>query len=150
MWMRIVLIVVAGLSLVPAGGRADPRPDPDPDPPGPRVSALLLAEPTPRPVPSLRLEAMRVLGERFEGDWKLPEPEPLFGYGQGTWFVGYARYHPRSRRAGALHAGAVGATMIGGLLLGGDAKAVAAGALLVGATLDAAANDAEASHAASR
>jgi hypothetical protein len=125
--------------------------DPDPAPaatndPAPMSSSLVLAplqlSSVPSlPVPSLRLEAVRIAGERADSDWNYPEVSPLLGSDGGYWWMGYGHYHPRTARSAALHGGSIGATMVGEILLGADSPVAAIGALLTGVTLDAAAAD---------
>jgi hypothetical protein len=130
--MRRVTVAVFLLGV----GRAAADPAPavtanapnDPSPPGALfTNSPLLSPPTwdVKPVPSLRLEAVRVAGERFEGDWRYPEPGTLGGIDGNGWFVGE-------------------------ILLSADSPLAGVGALIGGATLDAAAadadRDAEASH----
>lgn len=130
---------------------ADPDPAPtqavsSADPPG----ALFSSQPLLRPptlnldqVPSLRLEAVRVAGERFEQDWRYPEPGPIAGFDGGGWFMGVGHYRPRSRRSAALHGGAIGATMLGEILLATGSPLAGLGMLAGAATLDAAAADSD-------
>jgi hypothetical protein len=123
-----------------------PASDPanDPAPPltrTPSVQPYLVFDPPPPPVKSLRLEALRIAGERAEADWRYPTPEPIFGYGDGMWFMGAAGYHPRTARSAALHGGSIASTILGEVLLGSGSPAAGVGALLTGATLDAAAAD---------
>jgi len=114
--------------------------DPAPLTKAPSVMPILVLDVPPPPVPSLRIEALRVAGERVDSDWHYPEPGPVFGYDRGFWFVGYDQYTPRTGRSAALHAGSVSATILGGMLL--DAiPAAGAAALAAGVTLDAAAAD---------
>jgi hypothetical protein len=95
------------------------------------------------PVPSLRLEAVRVAGERWANDWRYPEPGPIIGFDGGLWYVGTGYYRPRSARAAALHGASVTATILGEILLAADSPLAGVGALLTGATLDAANADAD-------
>ncbi len=125
---------------------ADPDPAPAPTSQAPMSGSLVLAplqlSSVPSlPVPSLRLEAIRIAGERADNDWRYPEPGPLFGNDGGLWWMGYGHYRPRTARSAALHGGSVGATMLGQILLGADSPVAAVGALLTGVTLDAAAAD---------
>jgi len=103
----------------------------------------LVGIPDKPPPPSLRLEAARVAAERFDGDWRYPEPGPLLLRDGGDWFVGAGHYRPRSGRAAALHGGSIAATMVGEILLSADSPLAGVGALLTGATLDAATADAD-------
>ena len=154
---RVAAVAVFLLGVAPAA--ADPGPavatnaTTDPSPPGALfTSSPLLSPPTwdVKQVPSLRLEAVRVAGERFEGDWRYPEPGTLGGIDGDGWFVGVGHYRPRSKRSAALHGGSIAATMLGEILLSADSPLAGVGALIGGATLDAAAadadRDAEASH----
>jgi hypothetical protein len=102
---------------------------------------LLITDMPTLPVPSLRLEAVRIAGERFDLDWRYPEPGPLFGSEGGQWFIGYGHYRPLTRRSAALHGGSVAATMIGEILMSADTPLAGVGAMLTGMTLDAAAAD---------
>src|SRR5687768_12286873 len=96
----------------------------------------------PKPVPpSLRLEAIRVAGERADNDWRYPGPGPIVGMEHGIFYVGYFHYRPRSARSAALHGGSMAATLLGEILLESGTPAAGVGALLTGATLDAAAAD---------
>src|SRR5690242_1178616 len=64
----------------------DPAPAPNASPPltrTPTVQPYLVFDPPPPPVKSLRLEALRIAGERADSDWRYPSPEPIFGYGDG-------------------------------------------------------------------
>lgn len=137
----VVALLVAGI------GTAAADPKSDPSPPGALfTSAPLLTPPirdVPQHVPSLRLEAVRVAGERFEGDWRYPEPGTLGGISDGDWFLGVGHYRPRSKRSAALHGGSIAATMLGEILLSADSPLAGVGALVGGATLDAAAADAD-------
>jgi hypothetical protein len=105
------------------------------------VQPFLVFDPPPPLVPSLRLEAARIAGERFENDWRYPEPGPIFGFDDGMWFMGYGHYHPRTKRSAALHGGSMAATLLGEILLESGTPAAGVGLLLTGATLDAAAAD---------
>ena len=106
----------------------------------PTVQPFLVFDPPPQPVPSLRLEALRIAGERADNDWRYPTPEPIFGY-QGGWWMGPGMYRPRTARSAALHGGSMAATLLGEILLQSGTPAAGVGALLTGATLDAAAVD---------
>ncbi len=107
----------------------------------PSVQPFLVFDPPPPLVKSLRLEALRVAGERADNDWRYPTPEPIFGYQDGGWFMGYGAYRPRTARSAALHGGSIAATLLGEVLLESGTPAAGVGALLTGATLDAAAAD---------
>jgi hypothetical protein len=121
---------------------ADPDPQPAPTPVQPTISPLLfVGVPPPPPPPSLRLEAARVIGERFAADWRYPEPSDLLGHEGNGWFFGAYHYQPRTARSAALHGGSVAATLVGEILMAADSPFAAVGALLTGATLDAAAAD---------
>jgi hypothetical protein len=115
------------------------------------LSPASLSTPTPQPPPvSLRIEAARVAAERFEDNWRYPDPGPIIGLDGNAWFVGAGHYHPRTARSAALHGGSMAATMAGEILVGTGSPLAGVGALLTGATLDAAAadvdRDAEARH----
>lgn len=155
--MRHVAVAVFLLGVAPAAADPDPAVTSsaanDPSPTGALfTNAPLLSPPTweVKQVPSLRLEAVRVAGERFEGDWRYPEPGTLGGIDGDGWFVGVGHYRPRTKRSAALHGGSIAATMLGEILLNADSPLAGVGALIGGATLDAAAadadRDAEASH----
>jgi hypothetical protein len=134
--MRSVLVLVALTSVAVA--------DPDPPPLTRKPTGPLLVFDVPKPPPvSLRLEAVRVAGDRFEGDWRYPEPGPIFGYQNGVWFEGYGHYTPRTARSAALHTGSMAATLAGEILIGSGSPLAGVGALLTGATLDAAGADAD-------
>jgi hypothetical protein len=105
------------------------------------IAPLLLTDMPVLPVPSLRLEAIRIAGERFDLDWRYPEPGPLFGSEGGQWFIGYGHYRPLTKRSAALHTGSIAATMVGEILMAADSPLAGVGALITGATLDAAAAD---------
>ena len=110
----------------------------------PVYSPLPLVEPPAKLVPSLRLEGLRIAGERVDSDWRYPTPGAVFGLDtSGGWFLGYGRYQPRTARSAALHGGSVAATLIGEILLRSGTPAAGVGVLLTGATLDAAAADAD-------
>ena len=134
----------AVITVLAAGNAfADPAPSQDPAA-APVVISLPLFEKTPpKPVPSLRLEAVRIAGEQFLGEWRLPEPSPLVGFDSGAWFIGYGHYRPRTARSASLHGGSIAATMLGQILLSADSPVAGVGALLTGATLDAAGADAD-------
>jgi len=118
---------------------ADP---PGATPPQPQPQPTTTPAPTPAPVvPSLRLEAARIAGERVEGDWRFPEPGLVFGIEDGLWFIGHGHYRPRTARSAALHTGSIAATMLGEILLSTDSPLAGVGALIGGATLDSAAAD---------
>jgi len=145
--MRRVCILFV---LAPALAFADPPAAPDPkvsnNPPqpltrSPSPTPLLMFDVPPPPPPSLRLEALRIAGERADNDWRYPEPGPIFGWQEGAWFMGYGRYTPRNARAAALHGGSIAATFVGEMLLEAGVPIAGAAALLTGATLDAAAAD---------
>jgi hypothetical protein len=150
--MNRVTTILSGSLFLVGSATADPLPTtppppvqaPDPDP-APVLSGLVPLQfaPINRPPPSLRLEAARVMAERFAGDWRFPEPGPLLGVDGGTWFTGAGYYQPRSRRAAALHGGSIAATLLGEILLAADSPLAGVGALVTGATLDAAAADAD-------
>src|SRR5688572_28157749 len=106
------------------------------------LSPFLLSEPTPPPPPpSLRIEAARVIAERFEDNWRYPQPGNMVGLDGQGWFIGAGHYRPRTARSAALHGGSVAATMAGQILLGTGSPLAGVGAMLTGATLDAAAAD---------
>lgn len=115
--------------------------DPRPLARTPSAAPFLVFDPPPQPVKSLRLEALRIAGERSESDWRYPEPGPVLGYQDGSWFMGYSHYRPRTARSAALHGGSMAATLLGEILLGTGSPVAGVGALLTGATLDAAAAD---------
>ena len=103
---------------------------------------FLVFDPPPPPLKSLRLEALRIAGERSEADWRFPEPEPIVGFQtDGSFFMGYPQYHPRTARSAALHGGAAASTLLGEILLGSGLPVAGVGAMLTGATLDSAAAD---------
>jgi hypothetical protein len=150
--MRWTVIVV--LTTGTWGGLRPVSADPDPsastsvssapDPQG----ALFSSQPLLRPLaplsaapPSLRLEAVRVAGERFAQDWRYPEPGAIAGFDGGGWFMGIGHYRPRTRRSAALHGGSIGATILGEILISSGSPLAGVGALITGATLDAAAAD---------
>ena len=116
--------------------------DPQPLTRAPSVAPFLVFDPPPPPVKSLRIEALRIAGERSEADWRFPEPEPIIGFRtDGSFFMGYPQHRPRNARSAALHGGAAASTLLGEILLGTGAPIAGVGALLTGATLDAAAAD---------
>jgi hypothetical protein len=136
----IVVLLATGSAVAdPASGSA-PSTAPA-SAPSTVIAPLLLTETPTLPVPSLRLEAIRVAGERFDLDWRYPEPGPLFGSEGGQWFIGYGHYRPLTKRSAALHTGSIAATMIAEILLSADSPLAGVGALITGATLDAAAAD---------
>jgi len=137
--LRIIAIVMFTAGI--AG--ADPSTDPIPIPATLVLQTTLFEEPTPTVVPSLRLEAARVAQERYDGQWRYPEPGELVGFDGTGIFFGHGHYRPRSRRAAALHAGSVGATLLGEILLATGSPLAGLGALATGATLDAAAADSD-------
>jgi len=154
--MRSGTVVLALTTLV-ASAAADPPPatapatapapapasDPQPAPitRTPTVQPFLVFDPPPPLVPSLRLEALRIAGERADNDWRYPEPGPVLGFDDGRWFMGYGHYRPRTKRSAALHGGSIAATLLGEILLESGTPAAGVGMLLTGATLDAAAAD---------
>lgn len=108
----------------------------------PNAAPFLVFDPPPPPVPSLRIELLRVAGERAENDWRFPTPEPVFGWQEDGFFIGWGHYRPRTKRAAALHGGSIASTLLGQMLL--DTVPVAGvGLFAAGATLDAAAADVE-------
>jgi len=118
--------------------------DPTPLTRTPSVQPFLVFDPPPPPVKSLRLEALRIAGERSEADWRFPEPEPIMGFmSDGSFYMGYPQFRPRSRRSAALHGGAAASTLLGEILLGTGSPLAGVGAMMTGATLDAAAADAD-------
>jgi hypothetical protein len=128
--LRLIAIVMFTSSVAAA--------DPDPDPiitPTFTLQTVLFVEKTPTSVPSLRIEASRVAQERYDGQWRYPEPGTL-----GIYF-GAHHYRPRSARSAALHGASMGATLLGEILLGTGSPLAGVGALAAGATLDAAAAD---------
>jgi hypothetical protein len=139
--MALVVLLTAQAAV------ADPDPTPAITSNPPTMSSTLVLAPLQLtsvpslPVPSLRLEATRIAGERADSDWNYPEISPLLGSDGGYWWMGYGHYHPRTARSAALHGGSIGATMVGQILLGADSPVAAVGALLTGVTLDAAAAD---------
>jgi hypothetical protein len=116
--------------------------DPTPDPPKYVLQSTPLFTTRPPPAaPSLRLEAARVIAERFGDNWRYPDAGTMAALDGGRWFIGTGYYRPRTRRSAALHGGSIGATILGELLLGLDSPLAGAAALITGATLDAAAAD---------
>lgn len=106
----------------------------------PSAAPFLVFDPPPPPPPSLRIEALRIAGERAENDWRFPTPEPVFGWQENGFFIGWGHYRPRTARSAALHGGAIASTLLGQMLL--DTVPVAGvGLFAAGATLDAAAAD---------
>ena len=138
--LRIIAIVMF------TGGiaAADPTStDPVPATPTFTLQTTLFVEKTPTVIPSLRLEAARVAQERYDGQWRYPEPGELGGYDGSGMFWGHGHYRPRSQRAASLHAGSVGAALLGEILLSTGSPLAGVGAMAAGATLDAAAADAD-------
>lgn len=143
--MMVALAVLAGTAV------ADPATDPAPPASPPAAPALTrrpIATPLltfdelpPLPTPSLRLEALRVAGERADNDWRYPEPGPIASYMHGDWFLGFGYYRPRSTRSAVLHGTSMAATLAGEILMGTGTPLAGVGAMLAGATLDAAAAD---------
>jgi hypothetical protein len=154
----VLLFAASGVgSADPAPSTSSPSPSPTTSTPAPPtrtplvLTPLSLIETTPSlPAVSLRLEAARIAAERFEDNWRFPEPGPIIGLDGNAWFVGAGHYRPRNARSAALHGGSMGATMLGEILVGSGSPLAGVGALLTGATLDAAAadvdRDAEAAH----
>jgi len=106
------------------------------------LSAFTYTGPAPQlPPVSLRIEAARVAAERFEDNWRFPEPGPVIGLDGNAWFVGAGHYRPRTARSAALHGGSMAATLAGEILMGTGSPLAGVGAMLTGATLDAAAAD---------
>ena len=140
--LRIVAIVMC------TGGIAAADPDPDLSVssisvPTFTLQTQLFTVPPPVSVPSLRLEAARVAHEKYDGQWRYPEPGVLGGIDGNGIFFGHGFYRPRSDRASALHAGAIGATLLGEILLGTGSPLAGVAALAAGATMDAAAADSD-------
>ena len=134
------------LALATATASADP-----PQRPHLVLPTMSLTDPAPQlPPVSLRLEAARVASERFEDNWRFPQPGPMAGFDGQGWFVGAGYYRPRTARSAALHGGSIAATIAGEILVGSNSPLAGVGALVTGATLDAAAadvdRDAEAKH----
>lgn len=148
--MRSRILMLALTSLVATPAAADPTapkspppasdPAPQPLTRAPSVAPYLVFDPPPPSVPSLRLEALRVAGERTDNDWRYPTPEPIFGWQDGGFFIGYGHYRPRTARSAALHGGSIASTLLGQILLE-SVPAAGVGMLITGATLDAAAAD---------
>ena len=132
--LRIVAIVMC------TGGIAAADPDPITVPTF-TLQTQLFTVPPPVIVPSLRIEAARVAHERYDGQWRYPEPGELGGVDGSGFFFGHGHYRPRSGRAAALHGGAIGATLLGEILLGTGSPLAGVAALAAGATFDAAAAD---------
>jgi hypothetical protein len=116
----------------------------------PILTGLLIADIPPPPPVSLRIEMLRIATQNWEESWRYPEPGTLGSIEGGTFFMGYGRYQPRTRRSAALHGASIGATLAGEILLGTGSPLAGVGALLTGATLDAAAADADRDAEASR
>jgi hypothetical protein len=136
----VVVVVSTGIAA------ADPDPQPAPDPkaqPSLVLQPLALSSLPTLPVPSLRLEAVRIAGERVDSDWHYPEPGALLGNDGGIWWMGYGHYHPRTARSAALHGTSIGATLVGQILMSANSPLAGIGALMTGVTLDAAAADAD-------
>ena len=134
--MRIIIAIVCTSGIAAA----------DPDPvsvPNFTLQTTLFLEKTPVVVPSLRIEASRVAQERYDGQWRYPEPGELGSYDGTGIFFGAAHYRPRTARSAALHAGSVGATLLGEILMSLDSPLAGVAALATGATLDAAAADSD-------
>src|SRR5688572_6781738 len=127
--------VIAMLVATTAVAAADPNltvsTDPIPTSP-PLVLSTSLFKPEPV-VPSLRIEAARVVQERYDGQWRYPEPGQLGGYDGTGIFFGHGYYRPRSRRAAALHGASMGATLLGEILLSTGSPLAGVGALAAGA-----------------
>jgi hypothetical protein len=130
--------------------------DPGPPPPVTSVTTSNVTTPAnltltpltlfevPQPiVPSLRIEAARVAAERYQDNWRFPEPGALAGFDGSGFFIGAGYYRPRTARSAALHAGAAASSLLGEILLATDSPLAGLGALATGATLDAAAADAD-------
>jgi hypothetical protein len=143
-WALLLLTASVGTAYADGpkqSARPTPVSDPQPLTRAPTVAPFLVFDPPPQPVPSLRLEALRIAGERADGDWRFPTPEPVFGYQDGGWFMGYGAYRPRTKRSAALHGGSMASTLLGEILIGSGSPLAGVGALVTGATLDAAAAD---------
>lgn len=147
--MRRVMLLVTVMAGTAYADDPPTQPAPAPAPPPaaqpltrtPSAQPYLVFDPPEPIVKSLRLEALRVAGERAESDWRFPTPEPIFGYQDGGWFMGYGAYRPRTARSAALHGGSMAATLLGEILIGTGSPLAGVGALVTGATLDAAAAD---------
>jgi hypothetical protein len=134
------LRVIAIVMFMPTVAAADPDPVTTPTF---TLQTTLFIEKTPTVVPSLRLEAARVAQERYDGQWRYPEPGELGSYdGTGIYF-GAHHYRPRTRRSAVLHGASMGATLLGEILLSTGSPLAGVGALATGATLDAAAADSD-------
>lgn len=151
----VLLFAASGVASADPATSTSPPPQPATGSPATRTPLVLtplnLIETTPAlPPVSLRLEAARIAAERFEDNWRFPEPGPIIGLDGNAWFVGAGHYRPRTARSAALHGGSIGASLLGEILIGSGSPLAGAGALLTGATLDAAAadvdRDAEAAH----
>jgi hypothetical protein len=138
MAMRWLLLLTA---MVGTAYADDPPSNPQPLTRAPTVAPFLVFDPPPPPVASLRLEALRIAGERADNDWRYPTPEPIFGLTEDGWFMGYGAYRPRTKRSAALHGGAMASTLLGEILIGSGSPLAGVGALVTGATLDSAAAD---------
>lgn len=143
--LRLATVIVLGATGIAV---ADPAPaaDPAPSPPLPSLqfAPLPLVDIPQQPTePSVRIDAARVVAERFAEDWRYPEPGSVLGVQNGLWYFGVGTYQPKSRRSAALHTGSVAATIIGEILLAADSPLAGVGAMLTGVTLDAAAADAD-------
>ncbi|MBA3501311.1 MAG: hypothetical protein M4D80_20830 [Myxococcota bacterium] len=137
MWtLRLIAIVMFTSSIAAA----------DPDPivtPTFTLQTTLFLEKTPTPVPSLRIEASRLAQERYDGQWRYPEPNTLGSYDGTGIFFGAGHYRPRSARSAALHGASMGATLLGEILLATGSPLAGVAAFATGATLDAAAADSD-------
>jgi hypothetical protein len=158
-WVMLLVTASVGTAYAdPPKTAPPPANDPGPQPVvgaqpltrTPTVAPFLVFDPPPPPVASLRLEALRIAGERADNDWRYPTPEPVFGYQDGGWFMGYGAYRPRTKRSAALHGGAMASTLLGEILIGSGSPLAGVGALVTGATLDAAAADVDRDHEAKR
>jgi len=142
--MRFLVSIPLALALAGTAVADPPGATPPTPPAKPSIATVgpwLVLDVPSTPVPSLRLEAARVAGERTASDWRYPEPGLVFGYDQGGWFLGHGHYRPRTARSAALHVGSMTSTLLGEILLSADSPIAGVGALLTGATLDAAAAD---------
>ena len=90
--MRIIIAIVC------TGGIAAADPDPVSVPTFTLQTALFTQTP-PTIVPSLRLEAARVAHEKYDGQWRYPEPGTLGGIDGNGIFFGHGYYRPRSGRS---------------------------------------------------